>query len=111
MLYNRKLIVIGMLIVLIFLGIHSASYAAEKVKAPTLVFASGAVGGTWHPIASAIVEKAHENMVGRPITVRPGAGGSPRPFRTAWRRYPMQGRPHYGAGGHGCHGPGTDSGR
>ena len=79
MLYNRKLIVIGMLIVLIFLGIHSASYAAEKVKAPTLVFASGAVGGTWHPIASAIVEKAHENMVGRPITVRPGAGGKGNP--------------------------------
>jgi TRAP transporter TAXI family solute receptor len=61
------------------LGIAGMSSAQEKVKSDNLVFVSGSVGGTWHPIASAIVEKAHEHMVGRPISVRPGAGGQGNP--------------------------------
>ena len=65
--------------ILMILCLAGASAAEEKIKAPNLVFISGAVGGTWHPIASAIVEKAHEQMVGRPISVRPGAGGQGNP--------------------------------
>lgn len=79
MLFKKKVFIIGIVIVLITFGVNVTAYAQEKVKVPTLVFASGAVGGTWHPIASAIVEKAHEHMVGRPITVRPGAGGKGNP--------------------------------
>ena len=67
------------LILLIGLGGVNFASAQEKVKVPPLVFAAGAVGGTWHPIGSAIVEKAHAHMVGQPITVRPGSGGQGNP--------------------------------
>jgi hypothetical protein len=52
---------------------ENATAQEKKLQVPNLSFASGSVGGTWHPIASAIVEKAHDYMVGRPISVRPGA--------------------------------------
>ena len=77
---NRKVNISILLIFSAFMfAINATTYAADKVNVPTLVFASGAVGGTWHPIASAIVEKAHGNMIGRPITVRPGSGGKGNP--------------------------------
>ncbi len=76
---KTKHLIAGILITLIMLGITVTTNAQEKVEVPTLVFASGAVGGTWNPIASTIVEKAHENMIGRPITVRPGSGGKGNP--------------------------------
>ncbi|MBW2154908.1 MAG: TAXI family TRAP transporter solute-binding subunit [Deltaproteobacteria bacterium] len=69
----------GVLILFALFCVVGVSTAQEKVKSPNLVFVSGSVGGTWHPIASAIVEKAHEHMVGRPISVRPGAGGQGNP--------------------------------
>ena len=53
MLSKKTAFIIGIVIVLATFGVNATAYAQEKVKVPTLVFASGAVGGTWHPIASA----------------------------------------------------------
>jgi len=76
----QKVIRISLLVALIILGLTGSSVAVEKLKAPTMVFASGSVGGSWHPIAAAIVEKVHEHMVGRPISVRPGADAVGNPM-------------------------------
>jgi TRAP transporter TAXI family solute receptor len=70
---------VGALACFVIFSLAGAAGAQDRIKSPNLVFVSGSVGGTWHPIASAIVEKAHEHMEGRPISVRPGAGGQGNP--------------------------------
>ena len=86
----RTVLFFGLVLVLIGLGAADTALAQGKLKVLSLVFASGSVGGSWHPIAAAMVEKAHEFMEGRPISVRPvpvwgfdNALMSPRPCSTA----------------------------
>ena len=76
----RKILFIGLFVAFLSMGMTPETFAMEKIKAPSLVFASGSVGGSWHPIAAAITEKAHEYMVGRPISVRPGADAVGNPM-------------------------------
>jgi TRAP transporter TAXI family solute receptor len=76
----RKVLSLCLSVALMSLAVAGTAAAQGKIKAPSLVFASGSVGGSWHPIAAAIVEKVHEHMVGRPISVRPGADAVGNPM-------------------------------
>ena len=75
-----KFLFVGLVVSILGVWMTSETSAMEKIEAPSLVFASGSVGGSWHPIAAAITEKAHEYMIGRPISVRPGADAVGNPM-------------------------------
>jgi len=76
----RTVLFFGMALILIGMGTSNPVCAQQKLKVPNLVFASGSVGGSWHPIAAALVEKAHDSMEGQPISVRPGADAVGNPL-------------------------------